>query len=168
MEEKSNSFKNLFALVSWVERLAAVTIAIVLVLNYQRIPAGKNLLLMGLAGLAISLFISAYKPRELFSSQEEADEFGEFKFSDILGLIIIPKVLWIASGVSAFGIFAYVADFGNDGYVTIIGAGGFSILISILLLLGTLVIGTKKLNTVGPVLLRATLLATADMYILFV
>ena len=168
MEETTKSLKeHLFTFIGWLEKLAIVTIVIGAFLRYQNIPTGDDLLLVSLAILAISLFVTAYKPKEIFSSQEEADSFGEFKFSDMLGLIIIPKILWLASGVTAFGLFAYVADFGNDGFIRILGIGCTTIAIGLLILLGTMAIGTKKMNTVRPVLGRAIPLIIAGLYILF-
>lgn len=168
MVEHSKSLKdNFFNFAGWLEKLLIVTVIIGTLLNSQNFQGGRELLLSSLIGLAIVFVITAYKPRELFSSQEEADKYGDFKFSDFLGLIIVPRVLWLASGISVFGIFAYIVDFGNDGYIKIVGIGGFTILIATVLLFGTFITGTKKLNTVLPTLARSIPLAMIDSYILF-
>lgn len=168
MAEVSNSARDrFFNFISWLEKLLVVAVAAGTLLNYQDFEGGKELLLSSLAGLAIVFVVLAYKPKEIFASQEEADEFGELTFFDFFALIVIPRVLWLASGISTFGIFAYAANFGNDGYVKVLGIGGSTILIAILFLFGVFIKGTKKLDTLLPILTRALIAAIVAVYIYY-
>ncbi len=168
MEQETNSTRDkIFRLVSLAEKAILLILAIGVVLNYQNVFEGKTLLLIALAGTAIIWFAMAFKPVELFSSQQEADEFGQWGFAEMLALMIVPRVLWISSAVSAFGVFAYFADFGNVGYMKGLTSGGFAIFICLVILLITLMMGVKKLRTVIPIFFRALPIFLIDIYIVF-
>lgn len=81
--------------------------------------------------------------------------------------MIVPKVLWISSAISALGIAFYFFNFGNDGYKRLMMIGGLTIGIATLLLAIFLISGVKYIKTVTPILLRAVPLFFLDMYILF-
>jgi len=81
--------------------------------------------------------------------------------------MIVPKVLWISSAISALGIAFYLFDFGNDGYKRLLMIGGLTIGIGTLLLVVFLASGVKHIKTVTPILLRAVPLCLVDFYILF-
>jgi hypothetical protein len=166
MEQETTSGRdNVFKLASLIEKVTLLTTLIGLVLNYQNVAEGKTILLIGLAGTTIIWFVLAFKPVELFNSQQEADEFGQWGFSEMLALIIVPRILWISSALTAFGVFAFVADFGNDGYLKGLIIGGFSISLCSFILLISLLMGVKKLRVVLPILFRALPVLMLAIYI---
>lgn len=167
MEENPKSPKDkFFILIGPLEKLLAVTLITGAFLNYQNFEGGRELLLSSLVGLAIVFIVSAYKPREIFASQQEADEFGQWGFTEMLALIIVPRILWISTAISTFGLFSYLADFGNEGYLRVLYIGVSSTLICLLVLLITFLIGVKKLRTVTPILFRTLPVLLAGIYII--
>lgn len=66
---------------------------------------------VSLIGLAITFFLYAYKPIDIPRTENEL-----LGFSELLALMIVPKVMWISSAVSTLGIAFYLFDFGNPGY----------------------------------------------------
>ena len=117
---------------------------------------------VALLGLALTFFLLAYRPADI--PRRENDPFG---FSELLGWLIVPKVLWISSAVSSLGIAFFLFDFGNDGYKQLLFIGGLSIGIGATVLLILFISGVKHIGVVAPVLLRAIPLAAVDCYLLF-
>jgi len=117
---------------------------------------------VSLLGLGVTFFLLAYRPNDI--PRQEGEQLG---FSDLLGLMIVPKVLWISSAISALGISFYLFDFGNDGYKKMLIIGGLTISIGTILLIIFFVSGVKHIRTVLPILLRAVPLCLVDFYILF-
>jgi hypothetical protein len=114
-----------------------------------------------LIGLAITFFLFAYRPLDV--PYQENEQQG---FADLLALMIIPKVLWISTAMSAFGIgFSFFAT--NEGYKNMLLIGGISIAFATLLLGIFTIIGVKHIRVVAPILLRALPLCLVDFYILF-
>lgn len=167
MEQETNSTRDkIYRLVTLTEKATLLIIAIGFALNYQNLAEGKTILLIGLAGTTIIWFALAFKPIEIFNSQQEADEFGQWGFAELFALMIVPRVLWISSAVTTFGVFAYVADFGNDGYIMSLTVGGLAISICLFILLITFLMGVKKLRIVMPILFRALPILLAGIYII--
>lgn len=122
------------------------------------------ILRIALTGLAVTFFLSAYRPPEEIKERSENDTFG---FSEMLALMIIPKVLWISSAVSAAGIALYFFRFGNDGYKQALMIGILSIAACLVLLAFFLISGIKHLKSVTPILLRAVPALLAGLYFFF-
>jgi hypothetical protein len=137
--------------------LAALAIGTVLTITQLDSTVSK----VSLLGLAVIFFLLAYRPIEI--PKHEGEQFG---FSELLGLIIVPKVLWISSAISAVGIAFYLFDFGNDGYKQMLMIGGLSIGIGASLLIVFFVSGVRHIRMVTPILLRAVPLCLVDFYIL--
>lgn len=116
---------------------------------------------IALAGLAVIFFLSAYRPPEEIKEKSENDTFG---FSDMLALIIIPKVLWISSAVLATGIALSFFTYGNEGYRQALMVGILSIAVCLILLTFFLVSGVKHLKSVNPILYRAVPALIAAIY----
>ena len=148
-------------LLPYLERvfLASLIIGFVLRLSGNEIPM---LITVSLAGLGVIFFLSAYRPLDIEPSEGE-----QMGFKELLGLSIVPKVLWISTAVATIGILFYLLDLGNDGDLRMLYIGGSTIALATLILLGLKATGTKNISAVMPVLFRAlpTLLVTA--YILF-
>lgn len=143
-----------------IEKVLLTALAIGTILTVMKIDS--TVTRVSLLGLGVTFFFMAYRPSDI--PRQEGEQFG---FSDLLGLMIVPKVLWISSAVSALGIAFYLFDFGNDGYKKMLMVGGLTIGIGTLLLVVFLVSGVKHIKTVTPILLRAVPLCLVDFYILF-
>ncbi len=168
MKEESYEMRDkIFRLIELAEKALLIILVTGAITLYINSDGSKFLLLIGLAGIALAWLGLAFKPIEIFTSQQDADEYGKRGFIDLLGHILVPKVLWIGSAVSAFGLFSYVADFGNDGYVHGLTNGGLSICISLFVLLAIFLMGVKKLNKLIPILYRAIPTLLLDVFIIF-
>jgi len=143
-----------------VEKVLLTALAIGTIMTVMKIDS--TVTRVSLLGLGVTFFLMAYRPTDI--PRQQGEQFG---FSDLLGLMIVPKVLWISSAVSALGIAFYLFDFGNDGYKKMLMVGGLTIGIGTLLLVVFLVSGVKHIKTVTPILLRAVPLCLVDFYILF-
>jgi len=94
--------------------------------------------------LAITFFLLAFRPVDV---PHENEQMG---FSDLLALMIIPKVLWISTAMSAFGIgFSFFAT--NEGYKNMLLIGGASIAFATLLLGIFTITGVKHIRVVAPI-----------------
>jgi hypothetical protein len=118
--------------------------------------------------LSVILFANAFVPPEIYNSEEDARAHGPLGMMDLLGLTIAPKVLWIGSAISMFAIFAYLADFGNKGYFQMALTGGFTILISLVVLVIAQISGVKKLSVVMHIVYRAVALLGVDYYLVYI
>lgn len=143
-----------------VEKVLLTALAIGTILTVMQIDS--TLTKVSLLGLGVIFFLLAYRPNDI--PRQEGEQLG---FSDLLGLMIVPKVLWISSAVSALGIAFYLFDFGNDGYKKMLMIGGLTIGIGTILLIVFFISGVKYIRTVVPILLRAVPLCLVDFYILF-
>lgn len=143
-----------------VEKILLTALAIGTILTVMQIDS--TVTRVSLLGLGITFFLLAYRPNNI--PIHEGERFG---FSELLGLTILPKVLWISSAISALGIAFYLFNFGNDGYKRLVMVGGLTIGIATMLLFVFAVSGVKHVRTVVPILLRAVPLSLVDFYILF-
>lgn len=137
--------------------LAALAIGAILTM----LEMDTTITTVALLGLAVTFFLFAYRPIDI--PVQEGEQFG---FSQLLGLMIIPKVLWISCAVSALGIVFYLLQLGNDGFKQMLMIGVSAIAFAGLLLVILLISGVKHMKLVAPVLLRAIPLLLADVYIL--
>jgi len=142
-----------------VEKILLTALAIGTILTLMKIDS--TVTRVSLLGIGVTFFLLAYRPTDM--PRQEGEQFG---FSELLGLTIVPKVLWISSAISAFGIAFYIFDFGNDGYKKMLMIGGLTIGIGTILLVVFLVSGVRHVKTVTPILLRAVPLCLVDLYIL--
>jgi hypothetical protein len=143
-----------------VEKVLLTALAIGTILTVMQIDS--TVTRVSLLGLGVTFFLLAYRPNDI--PRQEGEQLG---FSDLLGLMIVPKVLWISSAISALGIAFYLFDFGNDGYKQMLMIGGLTIGVGTILLIVFFVSGVKHIRTVLPILLRAVPLCLVDLYILF-
>lgn len=117
---------------------------------------------VSLFGLAATYFLLAFRSPSL--PQEENELLG---FSELLGFIIVPKVLWISSAISITGIASSTFNFNNVGFKNMLMIGGFSIVIGTLVLVVLAVSGVRNLRSIASVLLRALPICLIDFYLLF-
>lgn len=122
----------------------------------------KTVLSIAFVGLAVVFFLSAFQVIEVPS-----DEQTPMGFKELLGLNILPKVMWIGSAAGAIGIASYLMQLNNEGYKRMLMIGGGNIALSLLVLAFLSVSGTRNLRVVTPILLRAVPLAIACFYLLF-
>jgi len=142
-----------------VEKALLTALAIGTILTVMQMDS--TVTRVSLIGLGVTFFLLAYRPTDI--PRQEGEQFG---FSELLGLMIVPKVLWISSAISSLGIAFYLFDFGNDGYKQLLMVGGLTIGVGTLLLVVFLVSGVKHIRRVAPILLRAVPLCLVDFYIL--
>jgi hypothetical protein len=141
-----------------VEKVLLTALFIGTILTVMKIDS--TVTRVSLLGLGVTFFLLA--PTDI--PRQEGEQFG---FSELLGLMIVPKVLWISSAISALGVAFYLFDFSNDGYKRMLIIGGVTIGIGTLLLVVFFVNGVKHIRTVTPILLRAVPLCLVDFYLLF-
>jgi hypothetical protein len=142
-----------------VEKILLTALAIGTILTLMKIDS--TVTSVSLLGLGATFFLYTYKLIDI--PRQENEQFG---FSTLLGLVIVPKILWISSAVSALGIAFYVSDLGNDGYKAMLRIGAVTIGIGTLLLVAFLASGVKHIQMATPVLLRTVPLFLVDMYLL--
>jgi hypothetical protein len=130
-----------------------------LILNALKID-GMSLIKFCLPGLAIIYFLSAYKPADL-----PTDENNPLGFSELLSLSILPKVMWISATVLTIGVLFYLLK--NEGYKQMLMIGCLSMGSSLLILLILFLSRSKHLNNCASVLLRGIPLLATGAYILF-
>lgn len=136
--------------------LTALAIGIILTIMKMDNTATK----FSLIGLAVTFFLSAYRPMEI--PRQENEKLG---FTDLLALSIIPKTMWISCAISAMGISLYLSQFGNEGYKQMLLIGSSAIGGGAFFLVFFLVSGVKNLNLVTPILFRALPLLAVDIYL---
>lgn len=139
--------------------LAILAFGFILQLSGMNIPV---LISIGLGGLAVVFFLNGYIPVDI--QQSEGEPMG---FNELLGLSIVPKILWISAAVTTIGILFYSLQIGNDSYSKMLQIGGSTIVIGTSILLALKVRGVKNINLVLPVLLRALPALIIAGYILF-
>ncbi|NQZ78677.1 MAG: hypothetical protein HRT61_21565 [Ekhidna sp.] len=139
--------------------LATLLVAFVLQLTGSELPI---LMSLSIAGLGVTFFLSAYRPLNIEPTEDE-----QMGFNELLGLSIVPKVLWISTAVATIGILLFSLQLGNDGYLRMLYIGGSTIIIASVIMLILKAMGTKYLNATFPVYFRAlpTLLVIAYILI---
>ena len=140
------------------EKIFLVGLAIGLLLHY--FGTDSIVMAVSLVGLAVTFFLSAYRPIEIIPEENEV-----LGFKELLGHGIVPKVLWISCAVSTMGIF--LSNINNQGSQKMFFIGGTTIAIGTVIIVGLLVNGAKHINAVVPVLLRAIPLFVLDVYMLY-
>lgn len=143
-----------------IEKVLLIALAFGIILTAMQM--GSVLTGITLFCMGIAYFLYIYRPAAI--PRQEGETIGG---SGIIALMIVPKVLWMSSAISAFGIAFYLFDFGNDAYKNLLIVGGLSIGFCIILLLVFRVQGVKHLRTVTPIVLRAVPLGIMGLYILF-
>ncbi|MBZ0245435.1 MAG: hypothetical protein K8H85_05785 [Cyclobacteriaceae bacterium] len=139
--------------------LSALAIGTILVV----LKMDSSVARLSLLGLGVTFFLLAYRPNDIPRKEDEP-----FGFSELLGFMIVPKVLWISSAISALGLAFYLFDFGNDGYKQMLLIGGLTSGIGTVLLVVFFATGVKHIKMVMPVLLRAVPLCIVDFYLLLI
>jgi hypothetical protein len=118
---------------------------------------------VSLLGLGVIFFLMAYRPTDI-PPPPENEQFG---FTQLLGLVIIPKVLWIACAVSAVGLAFSLMNTGNEGYKQMLLTGGLTVGVATFVFLVLLLQGTKHIQLVTPILFRAIPLGLVSLYLVF-
>lgn len=144
-----------------------LTSLITLIIGFALQTAGLTipvLLTIGLVGLGLTFFLNAFIPKKIES--KEGEQLG---FNELLGLSILPKVLWHGMGLATIGILLHVhkLQLGFDGYVKILYIAGLTILIASVAILVLKANGTKYMNATIPIFYRAVPVFLIVAYILF-
>lgn len=137
----------------FVSFLAGVVLALMEINN--------DLLRYALLGLGVTFFFYAYHPTDI--SGEEERQRG---FIELLGMTIIPKILWISCAIIATGLFLALGDDRNSGYKQMLTIGVLAVGSASLILMFVAIKGGNDIGRVTPVLLRALPLLMAGLYVL--
>ena len=144
-----------------LERMLLMLLVLGIVMTFLT-SVGSLIINIAIAGLALIFFLYAYKPLPVSTGEDEKASIRE-----LLGWSIVPKVLWISCAVSAMGILFFLIRTGSLEYRNMVMIGGLSILVGLVVLGVLQVSGTKHLQVVTPILLRAVPLMIMDFYIFF-
>ena len=154
-------------ILSIVEKVFLLSLVVGVGLLLLNVPISVTVISISLGGLAIKFFISAFVPIELYNSQEEADEDQPFGQLHLLSLLIAPKVLWIGSSVTIFGLIMYLVNPEIQTFDRLLGIGAGSILVCVLLILVATLNGIKIRKPIQSILLRAIPTLLIASYILY-
>jgi hypothetical protein len=160
MSQPQESFSaKLFEKLQWIEIALWAGAGIGLLLRFASVPS-NNLIIISLSGLAIILFLSAYRPPNIVRSDDE-----KLGFTDLLCFSIAPKVLGISSAVTIIGVLFFLM--GMKGYEQMLLVGSMSIAIASLLIEAGVVMKVKHMKTVISILYRAVPLMLIGFYLLW-
>jgi hypothetical protein len=140
-----------------VEKVFLIGLAAGILLTMMTIDS--KLAIVSLVGLAVTFFLYAFRPVDV-----PLDENIQLGMSELLSLMILPKVMWISSAVSTLGIVFYLA--GTDNYQKLLMIGVSTLAIAVLLQT-LLIVGGSKYRSVGtPALWRCIPLLLTNTYLL--
>ena len=130
----------------------------------KNISGNNSIFIMQLSilGLAATYFMSAFRVIDIPFNEDDTMD-----FKDLLALTVNPKVLWISSAFSLFGMFVMYQNLGNEGYKQSFMIGMISIIICMIIHVYAIINGTKHLVHIKHVFYRAVPLLILDIYILF-
>lgn len=143
----------LVKILPYVEKLALVFILIGAIFNVMD-QGGMAYVGLGLMTLATVFFLNAYVPLEVPEDLKQQQQQG---FSNLLGLVIIPKILGIASSVATVGLCFLILQMEGSGVMIQIGMT--SIVVCIFLSLFIKIEGIQYLKVVAPRLIRSGIIA---------
>ena len=138
--------------------LALLSAAILLELLEINLPI---LFIISLAGLGLVFFLYAQFPLIYVESSDE-----DQGFKHLLGLTIVPKILWIGTAITTLGILFYLQYF--PGAAKMLTIGGSTIAICTLILLVFRFMKINGLENVFPILYRSYPALLAAAYFVFV
>jgi hypothetical protein len=140
------------------ELLCLTLVAIGIVMHSRSMTS--TVLYVALAILAIILFLNTYAaPVQIEPADDE-----KLGLKELIALSVLPKVMWISCAVSVLGVLFYLI--GSAGYKNLILIGGLSLGFSVLLFVFFRISGTRHLQIVTHVLMRAIPLLLIDAYLL--
>jgi len=136
--------------------LALLIVSIVLELLEINMPI---LFIISLAGLGAVFFLYAQMP----SNKESSNQDQVFKY--LLGLTIVPKILWISTSLTTVGIIFYTQDFA--GATKLLTIGGITIAFCTVILLILRFMKINGLEKVFSILYRAYPAVLGAAYFVF-
>ncbi len=165
--EQENKPSKLKLIIEPLEKFLYPVSIVISFLFFFNILQSQAIVMWTLVGLAIVLFLSAFVPFAIYSSQEEADEHKEFGMLDLLTTAIAPKVVFISSSVSVFGLIMYIVNPSLESYVRMAMIGGVSITICLIIYLVGFISGQKFYKPYVKVLSRGLPILLLDYLLLF-
>lgn len=115
---------------------------------------------VGLIGLGVVYFLSAFKVPPMATQEGQLQGFKE-----LFTLTILPKILWIGTSVTFVGILFYLAGSNIQGYRQMLGSGSFTIAVCLIIIIA--MSGTKSISSIIPVLYRAIPAMGVGFYLLY-
>lgn len=150
-----------FKLIPLLERIFLIALIIGIVLNLYKMGL-PVLINISLGGLGIVYFLNTFQHLEI-----ERKEDKPLGFKELLGLVVVPKVLWISLTISIIGILLYFINPDNDVYKILLYIGELNIAISTAILFILKFSESKYFDSMLPILYRAFPIFVANFYILF-
>ena len=124
------------------------------------VPFNITVTVVSLYGLGAAYYFSAFQRFDM-----PADESQTMGFKELLGFVIVPKVLWISCAVSVIGIAIFVSNTQSQGYKQMMVIGGLTIASALVIVIVLAIGGVRVLKPLLPALLRAIPLLIADFYV---
>lgn len=154
-----------FGVVEYLERVFIFVLVLSILLTLLGVEF--NLITnLSLGGLGLILFLSAFKRIDIPPpTDQKLLQEGSSGLSDLLGLTIVPKVLFMCMSFGIFGILLSRLNTGNDGYLRALSTGALGILLCILILVILKLKGTKYLEVNLPIVARGLVVFLAIVYI---
>jgi hypothetical protein len=141
-----------------VEKIVLPALAVGVLLDYSHLN-GTPIILTCLPILAITFFLRAFVPIELPEHEHP------FDFLHLLVFVIMPKIVGIASAISVLGIFLFLLDSGNKGYLQLLMIGSSTSFIAFLIYLYGVLKSMKGVTSLLPLFYRAMPFAIVAAYI---
>ncbi len=157
MAAKSPFTTLIFSFLPLVEKILMAGLGVGLALIYLALDT--NVAFVSFNGLAIVYFLYAYKPPEI---QRKDD--APLGFMQLLGLSILPKVMWISCSVSMIGIMFHMLALAGSSEMMLIGVS--SIGIGLLLFTISALTNAEGMKEHVPMLYRALPIFLTEMYII--
>jgi hypothetical protein len=149
----------IFNLLPLAEKILLAGLGVGLALIYSGLDS--NVAFVSFNGLAVVYFLYAYKPPDI---QREDD--APLGFLQLLGLSILPKIMWISCSVSMVGIMFHLLALAGSYEMMLIGVS--SIGIGLLLFTIITLTNVKGMKENVPMLYRAVPIFLAEMYLLLI
>lgn len=159
--EKTQTIRNYIfeTFLPWIERAAIALLIAAGIMTLLKIPADE-MIMLSMATLSVVFFLNT---RSMTAPEpKEGEQFG---LSELLGFVILPKILWIGASVSVIGILFFILEFAGYGEMLMVGAS--SLTMGILILAVLISTGSQNLLPIyQPVLIRVLPVMALAQYIL--
>lgn len=137
-----------------IEKILIGVFIVGVLLGYVNIN-GTFLIQIGFLGLALLYFLNMFMPPPV--------AIGKPEFKELLGLVVAPRVINLASSISVLGIYLYWRSFGNPNYKQAVLLGAFTLLLGLLSVAYVSFVKTPGLKPTLRLVPRAIVLLSLDV-----
>lgn len=121
---------------------------------------------ISLGGLAIVLFLYAFRPLDIPPPNDGEDQEYKGGFRYLLALSLVPKWLFIGMSIGLFGILLSMLNTGNKGYISALHISLLTITVSILISFLLRLSGLKIVKVLYPTILKSILVIGGVLLVL--